>query len=240
MGRATARLFARHGISVCVADSNREGGEETAELVTAEGGNAYFIQTDLLEEQSVKDMVDGTVERFGAVHYLCNFAAQFDPRVGVVEAEAADFDRIVGVTLRGSWLAAKHAMRVMYQNDAADRHDLRGAVVLISSVLGHRGGGNYVAYTAAKSGVLGLLRAAAEDGGPHKVRVNCISPGITRTPATPMNSLEDELQAAEYGLLPFVAEPEDMAEAAVWLCSDQARFVNGAVLPVDGGWTAKL
>jgi NAD(P)-dependent dehydrogenase (short-subunit alcohol dehydrogenase family) len=240
MGRATASLFSSRGVSVCVADVDCEGGEATVALVAGDGGEAIFVQTDLLDEASVEAMVAETVAHFGSVHFLCNFAAKYDPRVGVMEAETADFDRIVGVTLRGSWLTTKHAMKAMLANEAPGRHDLRGAIVFIASAVAHRGAPNYVAYTVAKSGVLGLTRAAALDGAPHGIRANCISPGVTRTPASPMPTMEDEVRAAAAGILPYVGEPEDMANAAVWLCSDEARFVTGTVLKVDGGMTVKL
>ncbi len=240
LGRATARLFAARGASVCVADCDRAGGEETVALIAREGGTAFFAHTDVSDEASVATTVAETVERLGGVHHLCNFANEYGPRLGVLEADAAHFDRIVGVNLRGSWLVVKHAMRAMLDNAAPERRDTRGAIVLVASTLAHRGAGDYAAYTAAKTGVLGLLRAAAIDGGRHKIRVNCVSPGVTRSPKVPMPTLEEELSLAEHGLLPYVGEPEDMASAAVWLCSDEARFVTGAALPVDGGWTAKL
>jgi NAD(P)-dependent dehydrogenase (short-subunit alcohol dehydrogenase family) len=239
MGRATARLFASRGVSVVVADFDRDGAAETVELVEKEGGAAFPVFVDLRDEDSVTGIFDETVKRYGTVHYLCNFAAQFDPRVGVMEAEAPDFDRIVGVTLRGSWLTAKYAMRLMRDNPAPGKHDTRGAIVFVASLLAHRGGAGYVAYTAAKSGILGLTRAAALDGGPLKIRANCVSPGITRTPATPMPTQEAEDAMATMGALPYVGEPEDQANAAVWLCSDEARFITGATLNVDGGWLAK-
>lgn len=239
MGRAASQLFASRGVTVHVADFDREGAAETVDLVTAAGGTAVAEFVDLRDESSVRDLVDRTVGASGGLHYLCNFAAQFDPRVGTVETEAADYDRILGVTLRGSWLTAKYSMLAMQENEAPELHDGRGAIVFIGSLIAHRGSGGYLSYTVAKSGVLGLTRAAAIDGGPYKIRANCVSPGITRTPATPISSPEQEEQLTKLGVLPYIGEPEDQAAAAVWLCSDEARFITGTTLHVDGGWIAK-
>lgn len=239
MGRAASLLFAAHGAKVCVSDINKDEGIQTVELIRAQGGEAFFQHTNVLKESSVAEVVAETVRRFGTVHYLCNFAGAYEPRHGTMETAAEDWDRIVGVTLKGTWLASKHAMRQMKNNSAPRKHDCRGVILCIASSVAHLGMRNLAAYTAANGGILSLTRAMAVDGAPYKIRVNCISPGITRTPATPIPDEETERRLATLGLLPYVGEPEDTAHMAVWLCSDHARFITGAIINIDGGWTAK-
>ncbi len=241
MGRAAARLFAAHGARVIVTDLNQAGLEETVREVQAGGGEIIAHAGNLLDEASVSELVDRACSAFGAIHHVLNFAAAYEPRHGTLDCDSADWDRIVGVTLKGTWLVSKHAMRVMQDNPVIGDKGWRGAIVTVASAVAHRGTGGFVAYAAAKSGILGLTRAMAADGAPYGVRVNCISPGLTRTPATPLEEgSEAERQAVgNLHLLPYMCEAVDQAQAALWLCSDAARCLTGAVLNVDCGWTAK-
>ncbi|GIW90737.1 MAG: oxidoreductase [Pirellulaceae bacterium] len=241
MGRAAALLFAGKGAKVAITDVNEAGLAETAALVRGQGGTVIALAANLLDEESVRDLVEQTCAVYGTVHHLLNFAAAYEPRHGTMECTSSDWDRIVGVTLKGSWLASKYAMQKMKDNDPIGEKGWRGSIVTVASAVAHRGGGNFVAYTAAKAGILGLTRAMAADGAPYRIRVNAISPGLTRTPATPLEEgSEAEQQAVSRAhLLPYMCEPEDQAEAALWLCSDAARTVTGAIFNIDGGWTAK-
>jgi NAD(P)-dependent dehydrogenase (short-subunit alcohol dehydrogenase family) len=132
-------------------------------------------------------------------------------------------------------------MRVMQESSPIGHKGWRGSIVTVASAVAHRGGGGFLAYAAAKAGILGLTRAMASDGAPLGVRVNCISPGLTRTPATPLEegSESEQRAVANLHLLPYMCEPMDQAQAALWLCSDAARCMTGAILNVDAGWTAK-
>jgi len=241
MGRAAAHLFVTHGAKVVVTDVNLTGLEETVAQGRAAGGEIIAIPADLLDETSIQRLIDQTCRTFGGIHNVLNFAAAYEPRHGTVECTATDWDRIVGVTLKGTWLVSKYAMLVMRDNPPVGEKGWRGAIVTVASALAHRGGGRFVAYAAAKAGILGLTRAMAADGAPYGIRVNCISPGLTRTPATPLEKgSEAEQQAvSRMHLLPYMCEPEDQAQAALWLCSDAARTLTGAILNVDCGWTAK-
>jgi NAD(P)-dependent dehydrogenase (short-subunit alcohol dehydrogenase family) len=187
-------------------------------------------------------MVASTIKRFGAVHLMCNFAGAYEQRGGTTELSEEKWDLLHAVTLRGAWLCCKYSMQAMALNDYTEPRGCRGAIVNIASALAHRGQAGFVAYVSARAGVIGLTRAAAADGGPLRIRVNAISPGVTRTPAAlaqgPITQ-DRESTLAAYGLLPFIGEAEDQANAALYLCSDEAAFVTGAVLNVDGGWTAR-
>jgi NAD(P)-dependent dehydrogenase (short-subunit alcohol dehydrogenase family) len=241
MGRAAALLFTSMGAKAVVTDINQEGLEETVALVRANGGEATSLTANLLDEESVSGLVEQSCAAYGAVHHLLNFAAAYEPRHGTMECTSRDWDRITGVTLKGTWLASKHVMQRMKSNDPIGKKGWRGSIVTVASAVAHRGGGSFVAYAAAKAGILGLTRAMAVDGAAHGIRVNAISPGLTRTPATPLvEGSEDEKRIVEQlNLLPYMCEPEDQAEAALWLCSDAARTVTGGIFNIDGGWTAR-
>lgn len=241
MGLAAARLFAAHGAKVVVTDINEAGLEETVRQVRADGGEITAVPANVLDEASVSSLIKRTVETYGGIHHLLNFAAAYEPRHSTTDCTTAEWDLITGVTLRGTWLVSKHALAAMQSNPAIGKKGWRGAIVTIASAVGHRGGGGFVAYAAAKAGIIGLTRAMATDGAPYGVRVNCISPGLTRTPATPLEEGSDVERSAVSALhlLPYMCEPEDQAAAALWLCSDAARTVTGAVFNIDGGWTAK-
>lgn len=241
MGRAAALLFSAQGAKVVVTDVNQGGLEETINLVRARGGEITAIPANLLDEASIQGLVAHTCATYGGIHNLLNFAAAYEPRHGTMECSSEDWDRIVGVTLKGTWLVSKHAMRAMRENPPVGEKGWRGAIVTIASAVAYRGSKGFVAYTAAKAGILGLTRSMAADGAPYSIRVNAISPGLTRTPATPLEAgSETERQVVEaVHLLPYMCEPEDQAQAALWLCSDAARTVTGAAINIDGGWVAR-
>ncbi|MCC6169366.1 MAG: SDR family oxidoreductase [Caldilineaceae bacterium] len=241
MGRAAAHLFASYGATVLITDIDEAGLAETGHQVAEKGGAIYSYPANLLDEGSIAELVATIRKNHGTIHHLLNYAAAYEPRHGTTACTSQDWDRIVGVTLKGTWLATKHAMPLMQTNEPIGQKGWRGSVVTVASAVAYRGGGGFVAYTAAKAGILGLTRAMAVDGAPYAVRVNCISPGLTRTPATPLvEGSEDEKRIVDaIHLLPYMCEPEDQAQAALWLSSDAARTLTGTILNVDGGWTAK-
>jgi NAD(P)-dependent dehydrogenase (short-subunit alcohol dehydrogenase family) len=241
MGRAAALLFAAHGARVVVTDIDRAGLEETAAQVRRSGGQVVAHTADVQDESAVSELVARAGAEFGGVHNVLNFAAVHRPRRDTFDCTSEEWDRTVGVTLKGTWLVSSHAMRAMRGNPPAGDRGLRGSVVTVASAMAHRGAPKFVAYTAAKAGVLGLTRAMANDGAPFGIRVNCISPGLTRTPATPLEpgSEAERGAVARLHLLPYLCEPEDQAQAALWLCSDAAACLTGSTIDVDGGWTAR-
>jgi len=241
MGLAAARLFAAHGARIVVTDINDAGLQETIRQVHADGGDIIAQPANVLDEESVAGLIARAQAEYGAIHHVLNFAAAYEPRHGTVDCTSAEWDLIVGVTLKGTWLVSKHAMATMHDNPPIGKKGWRGSIVTIASAVAHRGGGGFVAYAAAKAGILGLTRAMAVDGAAIGVRVNAISPGLTRTPATPLEEGSDVERSAvgALHLLPYMCEAEDQAQAALWLCSDAARTVTGADFHVDGGWTAK-
>ena len=241
MSRAAAHLSASKGAKVFVADVNAAGLKETVSQVRAAGGEITAVTANLLDEASVSSLITQTRAAYGGVHSVLNFAAAYEPRHGTMECTLANWNRILGVTLKGTRLVGKHAMLAIRENPPVGKEDWRGAIVCIASAVAHRGARGFVAYTAAKAGVLGLTRAMAADGAPFGIRVNCISPSLTRTPATPLEegSEAEQRSVQSLHLLQYMCEPEDQAQAAMWLCSDAARTLTGSILNVNAGWTAK-
>lgn len=241
IGRATAELFAAQGAAVVAADVNDEAGDRTVAAITGAGGRATFVHADVSVESEVEAMVQVAESVYGGVDAAFNNAGVSDFSMTSFEATGSDlWEQIIGVDLRGVWLCMKHELAVMVPRG-------RGTIVNTASVAGLVGTARAAAYTAAKHGVIGLTRAGAVEHGPHGIRVNAIAPGFTRSgdpegipdPNFDMAKLlaTIEKMVAAYPLR-RMAEPQEMAEAALWLTSPASSFVTGHVLVVDGGLTA--
>ena len=246
IGRAAAQLFAEQGAAVVVADLS-DAGAETAAMIKAAGGDATFIQGDVSVETDVQAMVQAAERVYGGLDAAFNNAGITDFSPPPFEEQSSDsFDRVIAVDLRGVWLCMKHELAVMAPRG-------RGTIVNTSSVAGLTGTPRSAPYTAAKHGVIGLTRAGAVEHGRNGIRVNAIAPGFTRSghaedllskmgpDAAPMVAqmvAAVEQMAAAYPL-GRMAEPREMAEAALWLTSPASSFVTGHVLVVDGGFTAQ-
>ena len=246
IGRATAQLFAEQGAAVVVGDLS-DAGAETVAMITAAGGDATFVQGDVSVEADVRAMVQAAETLYGGLDAAFNNAGITDFSPPAFEEQSSDsFDRFIAVDLRGVWLCMKHELAVMAPRG-------RGTIVNTSSVAGLTGTPRSAPYTAAKHGVIGLTRAGAVEHGRNGIRVNAIAPGFTRSgnaedllskmgpDAAPMVAqmvAAVEQMAAAYPL-GRMAEPREMAEAALWLTSPASSFVTGHVLVVDGGFTAQ-
>lgn len=239
-GRAAALMFAREGGRVVVADWDDEAADRTAADIAAAGGTAVAVRTDVSVEADVEAMVATATTRFGRLDVLFNNAGVgFSARArfvmaNVVDTPAPDWDAILGINLRGVAAGCKHAIPVMVGQGG-------GVIVNNASVNGIAGVLGADAYSAAKGGVVALTRVLAVDWGSRGIRVNCICPGGVRTPMI-AEALQDpayERFLHEDNPMGRLAEPEEIARVALFLGSDDASYVNGAILPVDGGWTAK-
>ncbi|MCV2491949.1 SDR family oxidoreductase [Geodermatophilus sp. YIM 151500] len=227
IGRSSAVAFARAGASVALLDVDGEGLAATAELVRASGSAAEVIVADVADVDAVARAVRDTVERFGRLDAAHNNAGVAGPFVPLDEYPPDEFLRVLQVDLLGVW----HCMRAEI---AHMRRQGRGAIVNTSSMLGDAAMPDNGAYVAAKHGVNGLTRAAAVELAGAGIRVNAVAPGVTRTAMTSAVSAE-LLQRVP---LSRIAEPEEIAAAAVWLCSPGASYITGAILVADGGWLA--
>jgi NAD(P)-dependent dehydrogenase (short-subunit alcohol dehydrogenase family) len=234
MGRAAAILFARQGAHVVLADLNAKGGEEAAAEASQAGARSVFQRTDVAQEADVAALVARATSEFGKLDILFNNAG-IGGAVGPLEDIAVDdWDRTQAVCLRGVFLGMKHAIPAMRANG-------RGAIISTASIAGIDGYSGLHAYCAAKAGVVNLTRSAALQLARDFIRVNCIAPGGVSTPivwngAANKETVEGFLLNAQP--LPQVGRPEDIAHAALFLASDEAGFVTGHTLVVDGGATA--
>jgi len=235
-GRATALRLAADGASVVVGDIRPEAAEETAAAVTASGGDALAWRVDVSDEPAVAAMVAAVVARYGRLDILDNNAALLTPDVHgrdvVISDLALDvWDRTFAVNARGTMLCCKHAAPVMVASGG-------GAIVNVASVSALLGDSVRSAYGASKAAVVALTRYVATMYGADGVRCNAVAPGLIMTETTrrALSGAQLAAMAAER-ILPWAAEPEDIAAAVAWLASDEARCVTGQTLVVDGGTT---
>jgi NAD(P)-dependent dehydrogenase (short-subunit alcohol dehydrogenase family) len=232
IGSRAAELFAREGAKVAIAERDAVSGEETRGRIDGAGGEAFFVQTDVTEEESVKRAIQTTVSRFGALHVLYNNAGGSTLADGpLTECPADEFWRAIKLDLFGTWLVCRHGIPELVKSGG-------GSVINASSVVAHMGWPGKDAYTAAKGGVAALTRSMAVEFAPQRVRVNAIAPCVTRTPRVveQLGALEATRRLAEQHLV-GLAEPEDVAMAALFLASDESARTTGHILQVDSGLT---
>jgi NAD(P)-dependent dehydrogenase (short-subunit alcohol dehydrogenase family) len=234
IGRAAAELFAQQGAAVVVADVH-EDGEKTVAGITAAGGRATFIQGDVSVEADVAAMVQAAESHYGGLDAAFNNAGIALPLEPFESLDTHGWARVLAVNLTGVCLCMKHELAVMVPRK-------RGTIVNTASVAGLVGTPQSAPYTAAKHGIVGLTRTAALEHGRRGIRVNAIAPGFTRTPMVkelfenPSSVIEQLLALSPLGR---IAEPHEIAEAALWLTSPASSFVTGHILAVDGGFTAQ-
>lgn len=236
MGQAIARRFAEEGAALVLADLDTEGGEKAATEAEALGADAVFVVTDVSSAPAVEAMVSTAVDRFGTLDCAVNAAAVEFERGPLADCEDDDFDRMIAVNLRSVFLCMKHEIRAMLAAHVP------GRIVNIASTNSYRPQPDQPAYTASKHGVLGLTRSAAVDYAPLGLRINAICPGAIDTPmlrnAIARRHRQPDEVAARLSPLGRFGRPEEIAEAAVWLCSDASSYVVGHALAVDGGYLA--
>ena len=229
-GRATATLFAREGARVLLADMMVERAEETRQLIESEGGESSTFEADVTKADDCRRMVDACIERYGRLDILDNNVG-ISRRGTVVEVSEEDWDHIMAVNVKSIVLASKFAIPHMIQAGG-------GAIINISSIAGLRAHSS-TPYTASKAAVIGLTISMAADHGPDGIRTNCIAPGLVYTPMVAPR-MDDDLRQIRSGSAPLRTEGTawDIGNAALFLASDEARWINGVVLPVDAGLVA--
>jgi NAD(P)-dependent dehydrogenase (short-subunit alcohol dehydrogenase family) len=230
IGRATAVAFARSGARVVVSDVNSDGGAATVDLIEAAGGKAFFAQCDVADAAAVNAMVEQTLKTYGRLDFGHNNA-------GITNIAANEWDddvwaRALSINLTG----VMHCMRAEAEAMLASGG---GAIVNTSSINGLTGNPSQPAYVSTKHGVIGLTRHGALKWARQNIRVNAVCPGVIETAMTAAVTANPQYRAAMEGMTPMgrMGQPEEIAAAVLWLCSDQASFVTGHPLVIDGGAT---
>ncbi|MDA0824123.1 MAG: SDR family oxidoreductase [Proteobacteria bacterium] len=234
IGRATALAFARAGANVVVADVDVAGGNETLALMSTLAGK-HFVQTDVSQSSAVEALVKTVVDTFGSLDFAFNNAGIQGEISQTADCTEENWDRITGINLKGVWLCMKYEIAQMLKQGA-------GAIVNNSSNFGLVGSNGMPAYSASKHGVIALTKTAALEYAQSGIRVNAVCPGPVETPlVTKIIERQPEIVDAITEREPIgrMGQPEEIANAVVWLCSDEASFVVGAALPVDGGFVAQ-
>jgi glucose 1-dehydrogenase len=236
MGAATAELFAKEGAMVVIADFNEEKGQEQTQKITAAGGQCAFVKTDVSKSDDVQNMVRFAVERFGRLDVALNNAAITPDDKPLADFDEAYWDRLLSIDLKGVALCMKYEIRQMVAQGGG------GSIINTSSVSGIRPQPGTPAYIAAKHAVIGLTKSAAMDYSPQQIRINSVAPGAIDTPmlrgALEQFGLEPVSYAKQLSMLGRFAKADEVAQAHLWLASDDASYVTGAVIAVDGGYTA--
>ena len=229
-GRATATLFAREGAKVLLVDITEERAAETMEMIQAEGGVASTVQADVTKAADCERMVETCIERYGRLDILDNNVG-ISRRGTVVEVSEEDWDHIMAVNVKTIVMCSKFAIPRMIEAGG-------GSIINISSIAGLRAHSS-TPYTASKAAVIGLTISMAADHGPDGIRTNCIAPGLVYTPMVAPR-MDDDLRQIRSSSAPLRTEGTawDIGNAALFLASDEARWINGVVLPVDAGLVA--
>ena len=234
IGQAAALAFAQEGAQVIVSDVAVAAGEETVQLIRDAGGEAHFVRADVADADDVAQLVQTAVDRYGRLDIGINNAGIGSNWKRLADYEPDDWHRVIAVNLTGVFNCMFYELKQMLQQG-------NGAIVNLASIAGLRGLANSSAYTASKHGVVGLTKSAALEYATQNIRINAVCPVFTRTPLfealfevnpTYEERIKKNIPMRRYGT------PEDIAQAILWLCSDNASFITGHALPLDGGMMA--
>jgi len=234
IGRATALAFAQQGAKVVVADMSRSAGEETTALITQAGGTASFILCDVTKDQDVQSMVDGTIETYGQLDIAFNNAGIEIESSKLADGDEETYDKIMDVNVKGVWRCMKYQIPALLKQTTS-------AIVNTASIAGLGAAPKMSIYSASKHAVIGLTKSAAVEYGKKGLRINAICPAVIDTEMF-KRATENDPQKEQYvkSLHPVgrIGQPEEVAAAVLYLCSDLAGFTTGVALPIDGGATA--
>jgi NAD(P)-dependent dehydrogenase (short-subunit alcohol dehydrogenase family) len=234
IGRSAALRFAALGARVAIGARRSAECENTVELISRQGGEAFFVKTDVRKSCEIQALLKATMDRWQRLDFAFNNAGiEGTPYVPTVDYSEQVWDEVIDVNLKGVFMCMKYEIPQMLKQRS-------GAIVNMSSVAGLTGGRVGTAYYASKHGVIGITRAAAMEYATTGIRVNAVCPGVTRTRMAERSFKDEDLRA----MLPLYpmgrfGTPEEVAEAVVWLCSDASSFITGHALPLDGGFTTR-
>jgi len=251
IGLASALAFAKHGARIVVADIREKEGEKTVSLIKKAGGEATFISFDVTKSQSVKDAIDKILSVYGRLDFAHNNAGVECLRAPIAESDEEDWERTIQINLTGTWRCMKYEIPAILKQG-------KGAIVNTASVAGLVGLRKFGAYSASKHGIVGLTKTAALEYVKHGIRVNAVCPGLIETDMVGRNIIGDSQESG--GITQLFGDfqkflglkrlskgqpagrlgtPEEVADAVVWLCSDEASYINGHALVIDGGFVVR-
>ncbi len=230
IGKATVLKFIKEEASVAILDLNITEGAQLTEEIRRDGGDAIFVWCDISKEQSIKDAIEKVVDSYGRLDYAYNNAGIGGEFAKVENYPTDDWDKVMAINLRGVFLCMKYEIPHILKQG-------KGAIVNCASLLSTVASENDSAYVASKFGVLGLTKNAALEYAATGLRINAVSPGFTKTPMVDKGDEEKLKRIAALHPIGRLANPEEIAEAVIWLCSDKASFTIGLNLVVDGGYT---
>jgi len=234
IGRAAAIAFAQRGARVVIADYIEDKQHETMNLIKKAGSEGLFVLCDVSKSNEVKAMIENVIAKFGRLDFAFNNAGIEGAMGNVQDCTEENWDRTISINLKGIWLCMKYEIPQMLKQG-------KGAIVNCASVAGLIGFPGLPAYVASKHAVAGLTKTAALENTKQNIRVNAVCPGVIHTSMIDRITGKDKVVEKQYiDMEPIgrMGKPEEVAEAVMWLCSDNASFVTGTTLPVDGGWIA--
>ena len=234
IGRDTAVLFAKAGAKVVVSGRRETEGEETSNLIRAAGGDGLFVKSDVSKSSDVQSLVQKTVEKFGRLDIAFNNAGIEGKWVPLIEQSLEDWDAVIDVNLKGTWLCLKYEIQQMLKQGGG------GTIVNMSSVAGLMGAAGAGVYCASKHGVIALTRTAALEYAVHGIRVNAVCPAVIETAMSDRAFADPGANKRVLALHPIgrFGKPMEVAEAVLWLCSSKSSFMTGHYIVLDGGMLA--
>jgi len=227
IGFALAEAFVKAGADVAVCGTHEDAVQQTVAKLTALGGKVFGQRTDISNPQDCQSFIENTVKELGGLDVLVNNAGITKDGL-VVRMSESDWDQVINVNLNGTFYMSKAALKVMFKKRS-------GSIVNISSVIGQMGNAGQANYAASKAGIIGLTKSLAKEFGSRGIRVNAVAPGFVRTAMTDALSEEMKAKAFEAIALKRFAEPQDIAKAVMFLASQDAAYITGHVLAVNGG-----
>jgi len=233
IGEVTARAFAEAGATVVLAARNKQALDSIADSVRAAGGRALAVPCDVGDAPSIEKLVHQVMSRFGRLDAAFNNATDGPLPGPLADIDPADFDRGIRTNILGTFLGMKYQIPAMLKSGG-------GAIVNMASVAGPSGVANLAAYVAGKAGIIGLTKVAALDYADQGIRVNVVAPGAILTHHLERAGIEAQRQAAAAMPMRRIGRAQEVASTVLWLCSDQASFITGATIPIDGGQLAGL